>query len=141
MAERGRELSTSGTSGSEAAIRLAQQPRVGKSRQLRRTRDQRALVLSAQAPEGAAQRRQGRFRQLRTVKQLRTVAPVQSDIIIIIKFSLARRMQPRQLSSLRSPMITLPRDIVVTRPKVDVARVAQVHQRAATKSTRPQVTT
>lgn len=117
--------------------RLAQQPRMARPRQIRRSKDQRAITLSAPPPEGAAQRRQGRSRQLRTVKQSREVSQA-LDITIIIKFQLARRMQFRQLGSLRAPILASPERIegAVLRPKFDVARVSQAAQKAATKSAR-----
>jgi hypothetical protein len=134
MDERERKQSTSGAGSTDRTVRLAQQPQEGRRRQLRRSKSQKSLVVTAPPPAGAGQRRQARVRQLRTVKQLRPTA--QSGLGgLVLKWLMRDRGQSRQLGTLRSHTMSPPKDVIVSRPpKVEVARVAQIHQRAATKS-------
>jgi hypothetical protein len=94
-----------------------------------------ATTQAQKGQKGGEQVRQAQVRQLKAVKQVRTMIPASLQRIRPIgKLSIARAIQPRQLSSIKS--VQTPSIEGFARPqigKISSARVAQVRQRFAAK--------
>lgn len=141
MAKNDAKNSTTATGGESGR---AQQPRPGRSHQLRRNKARRTSApiaageASAQkAQKGGEQPRQANMRQTKAAKQFRTMIPASVQRMRPIgKVQLARAVQPRQLSSVKSLSVAIIEGRAISPiGKVSTARVAQARQRATTKFT------
>jgi len=121
-------------------VRLAMQPREGRTAQKRSRKDLSQITQSAKGDSSAKPRRVGQARGLKakatklSVQQSSSSAKIND---IAVKLSIARRMSSKQLSNLRIPnLLFLGQNLDLAASigqKVDVARIAQVSQKSTRK--------